>query len=79
MRRTHVTPLRYLTATDASGGVARQQKNTHAHESLFYHYTQFPHPFAITYSGKKYSRILFGQTLYLELKTCSKKGPGEVA
>jgi hypothetical protein len=27
MRRTRVTPLHYLAATDASGGVARQQKN----------------------------------------------------
>jgi hypothetical protein len=60
-RRTRVTPLRYLAATDASGGVARQQKIKYAHESLFYHYAQFPHPFAITYRGKKYSRILFGQ------------------
>jgi hypothetical protein len=25
----------------------------------------FPHPFAISYHGKKYSRILFGQTMYL--------------
>jgi hypothetical protein len=29
MRQTRVTPLRYLVATDASGGVARQQKITH--------------------------------------------------
>jgi hypothetical protein len=65
MRQTRVTPLRSLAATDASGGVARQQKITHAHESPFYHYAQFPHPFAITYRGKKYSRILFGQTSYL--------------
>jgi hypothetical protein len=49
---THVTPLRYLAATDTSGGVERQQKITHAHESPFYHYAQFPHPFAITYCGK---------------------------
>jgi hypothetical protein len=56
----NVTPLRYLAATDASGGVARQQKITHALESPFYHYAQFPHPFAITYCGKKHSRILFG-------------------
>jgi hypothetical protein len=59
MRRTRVTQLRYLAATDASGGVARQQKITYAHESPFYHYAQFPHRFAITYRGKKYSRILF--------------------
>jgi hypothetical protein len=52
MRRTRVTPLRYLAATDASGGVARQQKITHAHESPFYHYDQFPHPFAIIYRRK---------------------------
>jgi hypothetical protein len=69
MQRTRVTPLRYLAATDASGGVARQQKITHAHESPFYHYAQFPHPFAITYRGKKYSRILFGQTSYGVLNT----------
>jgi hypothetical protein len=25
----------------------------HAHGSPFYHYTQFPHPFAITYRGGK--------------------------
>jgi hypothetical protein len=62
MRRKCVTPLHYLAATDASGGAARQQKITHAHESPFYHYAQLPHPFAITYRGKKYSRILFGQT-----------------
>jgi hypothetical protein len=28
-------------------------KNMHWHESPFYHYTQFPHPFAINYRGKK--------------------------
>jgi hypothetical protein len=28
MRRTRVTPLRYLAATDASGGVTRQQRLT---------------------------------------------------
>jgi hypothetical protein len=61
MRRTHVTPLCYLAVTDTSGGVARQQKIMHAHESPFYHYTQFPHPITITYRGKKYSRILFEQ------------------
>jgi hypothetical protein len=61
MRRTRVPPLRYLATTDAFGGVARQQKITHAHESPFYHYAQFPHPIAITNRGKKYSRILFGQ------------------
>jgi hypothetical protein len=32
-----------------------------------YHYAQFPHPFAITYNGEKYSRILFGQTSYSPL------------
>jgi hypothetical protein len=42
--------------------VAKQQTIMHAHESPFYHYAQFPHPFAITYRGKKYSRILFGQS-----------------
>jgi hypothetical protein len=52
MRRTRVTPLHYLAATDASGDVARQQKITHAHESPFYHYAPFLHPFAITYRGK---------------------------
>jgi hypothetical protein len=67
MRQTHVTPLRYLAVTDASGGVARQQKTTHAHESPFYHYAQFFHPFVITYGGKKYSPILFGQTSYKEV------------
>jgi hypothetical protein len=67
MRRTRVTPLRYQAATDASGGVARQQNITHAHESPFYHYAQFPHPFTITYRGKKYSRILFGQPSYIRL------------
>jgi hypothetical protein len=72
MRRTRVTPLHYLAATDASGSVARQQKITHAHESPYYHYTQFPHPFAITYRGKKYSRILFGQPSYIPLKLWSK-------
>jgi hypothetical protein len=59
MRRTRVTPLRQPAATDASGGDARQQKITHAHESPFYYYAQFPHPFAITYREKKYSRIHF--------------------
>jgi hypothetical protein len=44
---------------------ARQQKIAHAHESPFYHYAQFPHPFAITYCMKKYSPILFGQTTYV--------------
>jgi hypothetical protein len=34
----------------------RQQKITHAHESPFYHYAQFPHPFPITYHGEKFSR-----------------------
>jgi hypothetical protein len=56
--------LRYLAATDASGGVARQQKITHLHESPFYHYAQFTHPFTITYCGEKYSQTLFGQTSY---------------
>jgi hypothetical protein len=69
MRRTRVTPLRYLTATDASGGVARQKKIAHAHKSPFYQFAQFPHPFAIIYGGKKYSQILFGQTTYLEIKS----------
>jgi hypothetical protein len=54
----------YLAVTDASGSVARQQKIAHAHESPFYHYAQVPHPIASTYHGKKYSRILFGQTTY---------------
>jgi hypothetical protein len=42
-------------ATDAFGGVAKQQKKKimHVHDSPFYHYTQFPHYFAITYRGKK--------------------------
>jgi hypothetical protein len=53
MRRTRVTPLRYLAATDAPSAVARQQKIMHAHESPFHHYAQFPHIFAITYRGKK--------------------------
>jgi uncharacterized lipoprotein NlpE involved in copper resistance len=53
MRQTHVTPLRYLAATDASGSVARQQKITHTHENPFYHNAQFPHPYAITCHGKK--------------------------
>jgi hypothetical protein len=48
-----------------SGSVARQEKIMHAHESPFYHYTQCPHSFTITYRGKKYSRILFGQTSYI--------------
>jgi hypothetical protein len=39
--------------TSLSDSVVRQKKITHAHESPFYHYTQFPHPFAITYHGKK--------------------------
>jgi hypothetical protein len=59
-------PLRYLAATDASSSVARQQNITHAHESPFYHYAEFPHPFPITYQGKKYNRILFGQTIYFD-------------
>jgi hypothetical protein len=76
MRQTRVTPLCYLAATDASGGVARQQKITHAHESPFYHCAQFPHPFAITYRGKKYSRINFGQPSYIwpcvnKISTCT--------
>ncbi|PNF26509.1 hypothetical protein B7P43_G13961, partial [Cryptotermes secundus] len=33
------------TSTDASDSVAIKQKITHAHESPFYHYAQFPHPF----------------------------------
>jgi hypothetical protein len=51
-RRVLYDVLRDLAATDASGGVARQQKITHAHESPFYYYAQFPNPFAITYRGK---------------------------
>jgi hypothetical protein len=67
MQRTRVTSLHYLAVTDTSGSVARQQKITHAHES------QFPQPFAITYRGKVYSRILFEQTVYNENveKMCS--------
>jgi hypothetical protein len=57
IRRIRVTPLRYLAATDTSGGVARQQKVPSTT-------TLFPHPFAIAYRGKKYSWILFGQTVY---------------
>jgi hypothetical protein len=53
MRHAHVTPLGYLEAKDTSGGVERQKKITHAHESPFYHCGQFPHPFAITSWGKK--------------------------
>jgi hypothetical protein len=65
MRQTCVTPLRHLAVTDASGGVARQQKKfIHVHESPFYHCAQFAHPFAITYRGEKNGRILFGQTMY---------------
>jgi hypothetical protein len=65
MRRTRVTPLRYLSATDASGGIARQQNIIRAHEIPFYHYAQFPHHFAITYRGIKYSRMCFGQIMYM--------------
>jgi hypothetical protein len=36
----------------------------HAHESPFYHCAQFPHLSTITYLGKKYSQIFFGQTMY---------------
>jgi hypothetical protein len=53
----------HLAATDASGGVVRPLKIMHVHESPFYHFAQFPHPFVITYCGKKYSRILFGQAI----------------
>jgi hypothetical protein len=63
MRQTHVTPLHYLAVTDTSGGVVRQQKIMHAHQSPLYHYIQFLHPFAITCHGKKYSWILFRQTM----------------
>jgi hypothetical protein len=52
MRQTRVTLLCYLAATYASGDVARQQEIMHAHESIFYHCCQFPHPFAITYRLK---------------------------
>ncbi|KDR14205.1 hypothetical protein L798_12006 [Zootermopsis nevadensis] len=45
---------------------SEEAKITHAHESPFYHYAQFSHPFAITYRGKKYSRILFGQKTILD-------------
>jgi hypothetical protein len=42
--------------------------NMHAHESPFYHYAQFPHPFTITYHRKKCSQILFGKTMYMLVK-----------
>jgi hypothetical protein len=74
MRQTCVTTLRYLAATDTSGGVARQQKITHAYESPFYDNAQFPHPLAITYRGKKYSQILFGQTMYNSQRLSGFKG-----
>jgi hypothetical protein len=48
-RQTRVTPLRYLEATDAYSGVERQQKITHVPSTT----ALFPHPFAITYHGKK--------------------------
>jgi hypothetical protein len=67
MRRTRVTPVRSLAATNASGAVTRKQNITHANESPFYDYAQFPHPFAITYRGKKYSLILFVQTSYIHV------------
>jgi hypothetical protein len=51
MQQARVTPLRYQAVTDASIGVAWKQKIMHGHESPFYHYAQFPHPFAITYRG----------------------------
>jgi hypothetical protein len=63
-RVTRVTPLRYLAATDASGGVARKQKITHADESPFYHYAQFPHPIAITYSGKNIVGYFLDSVVY---------------
>jgi hypothetical protein len=40
-------------------------KITCVHESPFYHYAQFLHPFAITYRGKKSSWILFEQSYTL--------------
>jgi hypothetical protein len=56
------------TCTSLSGGVARQQHITHAHESPFYQYAEFPRPLANTYGGKKYSRILPGQTMNILLQ-----------
>jgi hypothetical protein len=64
-RRTRVTPFRHLAAVDTSGGVARQQKIMHAHESPFYHYAVPPTLSPLLTVGKKYSRILFGQTMYI--------------
>ena len=49
----HVTPLRYLAATDTSGSVASQEKIMHVHESPFYHYAQFPHPSGHNLQRKK--------------------------
>jgi hypothetical protein len=59
---TLVIPLRYLAATDTSGSVARQQKITHVHEHPFYTTLSLP---TLLPCGRKYSRILFGQTMYL--------------
>jgi hypothetical protein len=60
--------------TDASGSVARQQKITHAHESPFYHYAQFPLLFWIELvqsltDFEKWSEILESvQSEYISLK-----------
>jgi hypothetical protein len=49
-----------------TGGVVRQQEITHTHKSPFYHYTQFPRPFAITYRGKNIDRpCIRGENAYL--------------
>jgi hypothetical protein len=70
MRQTRVTPLLYQTATDASGGVARQKKIVHTYESPFYQFTQFPHPFAIIYGWKKYSRYFLDKPCMPDFKLC---------
>jgi hypothetical protein len=64
MRRTRVTPLRYLAVTDASGGVASQQKIAHAHESPFFHYVQFPHPFGHYSQQQKIKLDTFWTAVY---------------
>jgi hypothetical protein len=73
MRRTRVTPLHYLAATDASGGVASKKKVTHANESPFYHYAQFPHPSGHYLQRQNIKFDTFWIAVY-KIRVCRRRG-----
>jgi hypothetical protein len=64
MRRKRVTQLRYLEATDASGGVERQQKITHVHESPSTTVLSFPILSPLLATGKNKVGYFLDRVVY---------------